>query len=74
MACINPDGTITPTAKVVLQALQVSMTAQELSENLKIPLFRIRGSIREMVEAGLVKAEGDAYIITDQGRARIGSS
>jgi predicted transcriptional regulator len=47
------------------------MTAQELAESMKIPLFRVRGSIREMLDAGLVKAEGEAYIITDQGRRRI---
>lgn len=71
MACLNPDGTLTPTARVVLQALQAPMTAQDLAESMKIPLFRVRGSIREMLDAGLVKAEGEAYIITDLGRRRI---
>lgn len=71
MACINPDGTLTPTAKLVLQILQVSMTPQELAESLKLPLFRVRSSIREMVELGLVRVEDDAYIITEQGRKRI---
>lgn len=72
MACVNPDGTLTPTARVVLQTLQAATTAQELAENLKLPLYRVRGSIREMVDAGLVKSEGEAYVITDQGRERIG--
>ena len=71
MACVNPDGTLSPTAFVVLQALQAPSTAQELAESMKLPLFRVRSSVREMVDAGLVKDEGETYVITDLGREKI---
>ncbi|MBN1901155.1 helix-turn-helix transcriptional regulator [Candidatus Sumerlaeota bacterium] len=72
MACIDPSGVLSPTAKAVLQTLQAPMSAQDLAEKMKVPLFKVRASLREMMEAGLVKNEGEAYVITDQGREKLG--
>ena len=72
MACINPDGTITQSARAVLQSLQLARSPQELSASLGFPLFKIRSSLREMEEAGLIKKSGEQYIITDLGRELLG--
>lgn len=72
MACINPDGSITQSAKAVLQSLQLAKSPRELSSSLGFPLFKIRSSLREMEEAGLILKTEDEYIITDLGRELLG--
>jgi predicted transcriptional regulator len=71
MACINPDGTLSPSAKAVLALLINPLIAGEISVKLNQPLFKVRASLREMTEAGLIKSEGDKYIITVSGRSKI---
>lgn len=70
MACVNADGTITPTAKALLQSLETPRGAEEIAAALGLPLFRVRSSLRELAEAGLVAAEGDHYRTTEEGRKK----
>jgi predicted Rossmann fold nucleotide-binding protein DprA/Smf involved in DNA uptake len=72
MPCINPDGTLTPSAKAMLSALYSPVTLEEVAKSTGLPLFRIRSSIREMLEAGLVEEEGGKYTATGAGREKIG--
>jgi len=67
MPCINEDGTLTPSAKAVLSALSSPITSEEVAKSTGLPLFRIRSSIREMLEAGLVEEKEEKYIITEAG-------
>ncbi len=71
MACINPDGTLTPSAKAVLSALFSPVALEEVAKSTGLPLFRIRSSIREMLEAGLVKEKDGKYAATKLGREKI---
>jgi predicted transcriptional regulator len=71
MACVNADGTITPMAKSLLQALGNPLTPEEAAALIGVPLFRIRASLRELQAAGFVKDEGGRYRLTEQGRAKI---
>jgi predicted transcriptional regulator len=72
MACIDPDGTLTVTGKFLLMSLADGpLPAEEIAANLKIPLFRARGSIREMAEAGVIREEGGLFHLTDEGRAKL---
>lgn len=71
MACINPDGTMTPTAKAVLQAAQMPVTVAELARVTGLPLYRVRSSLRELVEAGLLAESQETYHLTEVGRARL---
>lgn len=72
MACINPDGTITGSAKDLLRVIiGEPLTPEEISKQLGQPLFKIRSSLREMVSAGLVNEEGDQYIITEKGKENL---
>jgi predicted transcriptional regulator len=70
MACVNADGTITATAKALLKGLETPLTAEEVSGRLGQPLFRVRSSLRELVEAGFVKAQGDRYQVTEEGKKK----
>jgi len=71
MACVNADGTVTPTAKKLLKALEHPLTVNELTEQVFLPLFVLRSSLRELSEYGLVEEKGEKYSITGKGRARL---
>jgi DNA-binding IclR family transcriptional regulator len=71
MACINPDGTLTPTAQTVLAALRAPASAADVAQLTNLPIYRVRSSLRELVEAGLVAQEGDRYQLTDKGNAKL---
>lgn len=71
MACVNPDGTLTPSAKAMLSALSSPVALEEVAKSTGLPLFRIRSSIREMLEAGLVEKEEGKYAATRLGREKI---
>jgi hypothetical protein len=68
MACINPDGTLTKSAKSLLSVIDTPHTAEALSKTLATPLFLVRASLREMVNAKLIRFEGDTYVITETGK------
>ena len=58
MACVNPDGTLVPSALTILAALNKgTSTAADLARQTGLPVYRIRSSMRELVEAKLVLEE-----------------
>jgi predicted transcriptional regulator len=70
MACVNPDGTLSSSAKELLKILNDPMTAEEISQKLDRPMFKVRSSLREMLEARLVSLTEDEYIITEEGNRK----
>ncbi len=71
MACINPDGTLSESAKVLLSNIQDPLTPEEISKKVGQPLFKVRSSLREMTAAELVREEGGKYGITEKGKEKI---
>jgi hypothetical protein len=71
MGCINPDGTMEPAARALLQALRTPRTPDELSREIKYPLYRIRSLLRETAEAGLVSEGGGGHALTAAGKERV---
>ena len=71
MACVNADGTITPTARALLQSLESPLGPEEIAAKIGAPLFRVRSSLRELQAAGFVSESGGSFRATDQGRAKI---
>jgi len=72
VACIDPDGTLTITGRFLLLSLaEGPLSPEEISAKLKIPLFRARGNLREMVAADVIREEGGLYHLTDAGRAKL---
>jgi len=71
MACINEDGTLTPSAKTVITTLSSPITLEEVAKFTQLPLFRIRSSIREMLETGLVEEKEGKYVATGSARAEV---
>jgi DNA-binding IclR family transcriptional regulator len=71
MACVNADGSITPTAKSLLQSLESPLGPEAIAAKAGAPLFRVRASLRELQAAGFVAESGGLYRTTDAGRAKI---
>jgi hypothetical protein len=82
MACINPDGTLTPTGRLMLFVMPgpsdpEPMSIDALSQKSGVPLYRVRASIREFLGAGLVSEESFLYRRTaaaEEALARAGGS
>jgi predicted transcriptional regulator len=74
MGCINPDGTTDPAARLLLQALQVARSPEELAATVGLPLYRIRSGLRELGQAGLVEEASGKFALTAAGRGRISSA
>ena len=68
MACINSDGSLTIIARDVLKALDQPRSVEEIQGVARQPTYRVRASLREMGEIGLVTKKDDRYSITEAGR------
>ena len=73
MACINSDGSLTPVAEQVLRALStmVAGTGDAVARATGLPVYRARGSLRELELAGLVTGTRDAQRLSAAGQARL---
>jgi predicted transcriptional regulator len=69
MACINSDGSLTLVARDVLQALDQPRSVEEIHAVARQPVYRVRASLREMGELGLLTETDGRYSITEAGRA-----
>jgi DNA-binding IclR family transcriptional regulator len=69
MACIGSQGELTESAARMLKALEKPATPERVATLTELPLFRVRGGLREMAEAGLVELKGDTYLSTQRGRS-----
>ena len=68
----QPDGTVTITAKFLLKELNKGpLAAPDIAKALGEPVFKVRGSLRELKEADLILEKDDLFHITDQGREKI---
>ncbi len=68
MACINPDGSATPSARSILRSAVAPHTPEELASATGLPLYRVRSSLRELVSAGLLSEQETRYVTTEKGR------
>jgi len=71
MACVNPDGTVTESAKALLTALKNPLTPEDIAKQVGQPLFKVRSSLREMVQAEFVREDNGKYVITEKGKEKI---
>lgn len=71
MGCVNADGTLTESGKQMLQAMEQPMSPEQVAEAAGQPLFKVRASLRQMLEAGLVALDGEKYQTTESGRLKV---
>jgi len=68
MACISPDGKPTESGTKMLRALQSGLgTPGKIAEDVGLPLYRVRSSIRELILAGLAIEKDGSYELTEEG-------
>ncbi len=71
MACVNPDGTVSASARAILAELDRVSTPERIAAEVGLPLFRVRSSLRELAAAGLVEATEGGHVLTAEGRKRV---
>ena len=71
MACVKSDGSITESAKQMLEALRIPRTAEEVATLSGQPLFKVRASLRQMESSGLVVKIDEQYKTTDAGLGKM---
>ena len=72
MACINADGTLTALATKLLKVMRDPITPEDAARQSQVPLYRVRSSLREFLQAGLVEEQEGKCVLTSAGRMRIG--
>lgn len=68
MACINADGTITESARKLLDSLKTPKRPEEIARILEEPLYKVRSSLREMSNSGFIAGYKEEYVLTDKGK------
>ena len=61
MACLNSDGTLSPSGRALVAAVSSPATPEEVAGVTGLALFRVRAGLRELAAAGLVVVDGDTY-------------
>jgi hypothetical protein len=64
MACVNPDGKLTASGQPMLAATARPASAADVTTLTELPLFRVRGGLREVAAAGLVIDDDGRYVRT----------
>ncbi len=69
MPCIDDNGNLSDSGKALINALsKKSLDVKEISSQINVPLFKIRSSIRELIEANLIEESNDKYKLTEKGK------
>jgi predicted transcriptional regulator len=72
MACINPDGTLTPAAEKVLSTLdQKPASLTDIGEISGLQLYRVRSNVRELTKIGFVEEKDGKFHITEKGKSKL---
>jgi DNA-binding IclR family transcriptional regulator len=69
MACVNPDGTLSTVAARVLERVAAGADERDIAASAGVPVYRVRASLRELVQAGLLSQADGAWTVTEAGRA-----
>lgn len=62
MACVNDKGNLTESAKKLLTSIKDdSLSPEEISNQVGLPLFKVRSSLRDMKSMGFVIEENKTF-------------
>jgi len=67
MACVSPNGKPTESGRKMLEAAKEPKTAEIISNDANLPLFRVRSGLRDLLEAGYIEEKEGKYLITEEG-------
>jgi len=67
MVCLPSDDILGSTGVSVLLTLTTPTTLEDVAQQTGLPLFRVRGTVRRLLEAGFTHQVGQMYEITSAG-------
>ena len=67
MACLPSDDILGSTGVSVLLTLSIATSLEDVAQKTGLPLFRVRGTVRRLLEAGLTHQVGQMFEITPEG-------
>ena len=67
MACLPSDDILGSTGVSVLLTLTTPTAIEDVAQKTGLPLFRVRGTVRRLLEAGFTHQVGQMYEITPAG-------
>ena len=70
MPCVSPDGSLSTTGRLMLEAVGSGASAEEVAASTGKPLFSVRSSMRQLGEAGLVVETDGRFSQTVEGAAK----
>ncbi|MHA1378645.1 MAG: hypothetical protein ACTSRG_09710 [Candidatus Helarchaeota archaeon] len=69
MPCIDESGKLSESGEALIKSiLSDELTVKEISSRINIPIFKVRSSIRELLEADLIEKIGESYKSTEKGK------
>ncbi len=71
MACVNPGGELTESARHILAAMREPVPLSQVAERTGLPLYRIRSAMRELSEAGFAAESAAGWETTSSGRSAL---
>lgn len=71
MPCVRPDGTLSTTGKLMLEAVPENSSPEDVAAVTGMPLYRVRSSLRELAAAGYVSEEGERFTRTERGAEQV---
>jgi predicted transcriptional regulator len=73
MPCVWPDGTLSTSGRLLLQSVRPDSSAEDVSASTGIPLYRVRSSLRQLLEAGFISEQGGRFKQTAEGIEKVKS-
>jgi len=67
MVCLPSDDVLGSTGVSVLLTLTTPTAIEDVAQKTGLPLFRVRGTLRRLLEAGFTHQVGQMYEITPAG-------
>ena len=67
MACLPSDDILGSTGVSVLLTLTIATTLEDVAQQTGLPLFRVRGTVRRLLEAEFTHQVGQKFEITPAG-------
>jgi len=71
MGCINADGILIASATKLLRAMQSPISLEDAARQTELLLYRVRSSMRGLLQAGLVEEKDGRFVLTAAGKTRI---
>ena len=71
MACVGADGSLTASARAILAATRRGGTAESIAATTGLPLYRVRGALRELLAANLIEPFEGGHRLTPAGETRL---